>query len=76
MGIIDKSTCRLTCPHCGASETANVLDKGSNWSGSHWQSGAKFERFETSWFGGGSTEPNLILATCKQCGVAAQRSAS
>ncbi|MGB5234531.1 MAG: hypothetical protein WBN85_05060 [Candidatus Macondimonas sp.] len=71
MGIIDKTTYRLTCPQCGAAETANVLDKGSNW-----QSGATFKRFETSWSGGGSTEPDLISATCKQCGVAAQRSAS
>jgi hypothetical protein len=76
VGIIDKTTHRLTCPQCGASETADVLDKGSNWSGSHWQSGAKFERFETTWSGGGSTEPDLGSATCKQCGVAAQRSAS
>lgn len=76
MGIIDKTTYRLTCPQCDAVETANVLDKGSNWIGSHWQSGATFERFETSWSGGGSTEPDLISATCKQCGVAAQRSAS
>jgi hypothetical protein len=76
VGIIDKTTYRLTCPQCDAVETANVLDKGSNWSGSHWQSCATFERFETSWSGGGSTEPDLISATCKQCGVAAQRSAS
>ena len=76
MGIIDKTTYRLTCPQCGAAEMANVLDKGSNWSGSHWQSGATFERFETSWSGGGRIEPELLSATCKQCGVAAQRSAS
>lgn len=76
MGIIDKTTHRLTCPQCGASETANVLDKGSNWSGSHWQSGANFERFKTTWSGGGNTEPDLVSATCRQCGVAAQRSAS
>jgi hypothetical protein len=76
VGIIDKTTYRLTCPQCGTVETANVLDKGSNWSGSHWQSGATFERFETSWSGGGSTEPDLISASCKQCGVAAQRGAS
>jgi len=75
VGIIDKTTYSLTCPQCGAAATANVLDKGSNWSGSHWQSGATFERFETSWSGGGSTEPDLIAATCKQCGVAARRSA-
>lgn len=74
--MIDKTTHRLTRPQCGAVETAKVLDKGSNWSGSHWQSDATFERFETSWSGGGSTEPDLISATCKQCGVAAQRSAS
>ena len=76
MGIIDKTTYRLTCPQCGAAETAAVLDKGSNWSGSHWQSGAKFEQFETAWSGGGGTEPDLISATCNQCGVAAQRSTS
>jgi len=76
VGIIDKTTYRLTCPKCGAVEKANVLDKGSNWSGSYWQSGATFERFETSWSGGGSTEPDLTSATCRQCGVAAQRSAS
>ena len=76
MGIIDKTTYRLACPQCGSGETANVLDKGSNWSGSHWQSRATFERFETSWSGGGSNEPALISATCKQCGVAAQRSPS
>ncbi len=73
MGIIDKTTHRLTCPQCGASETANVLGKGSNWSGSHWQSGANLGRFETTWSGGGSTEPDLVSATCKQCSVPAQR---
>lgn len=41
MGNIDKTTHRLTRPQCGASETANVLDKGSNWSGSHWLSPPK-----------------------------------
>lgn len=75
MGIIDKTIYRLTCPQCGVSETATVLDKGSSWSGSHWQSGTKFERFDTAWSGGGDTEPNLISATCKQCDVDAQRSA-
>lgn len=76
MGIIDKTTYLLTCPQCGASEAGDVLDKGSNWSGSRWQSDATFERFETSWSGGDSTEPDIVSATCKQCGVAAQRSAS
>lgn len=73
MGIIDKTTHRLTCPQCGASETADVLDKGSNWSGSHWQSSAKFERFDTTWSGGGSVEPDLVSATCRLCSVPAQR---
>ena len=35
MGIIDQTTYTLTCPKCGASESQKVLDKGSNWSGSH-----------------------------------------
>ena len=73
MGIIDKTTHLLTCPQCGASETANVLDRGSNWIGSHWQRGANFERFETTWSGGGDTGPDLVSATYKQCSVPAQR---
>lgn len=76
MGTIDKTTYRLTCPQCGTTETGVILDKGSNWSGSHWQSGAKFDQFETSWSGGGSTEPDLVSATCSRCGAAAQQRTS
>ncbi len=71
MGIIDKTTYRLTCSRCGAHETASVLDKGSSWGGSHWQSSAKFEQFEISWSGGGNTEPVITSAICKRCGTAA-----
>lgn len=75
MGIIDQTNYRLSCPQCGSAETAKVLDKGSNWSRPNWQRGAKFDHFETVWSGGGSTEPGLVSATCKQCGVAAQNNA-
>ena len=63
MGIIDQTTYTLTCPKCGASESQKVLDKGSNWSGSWWQSGASFTHFQTTWDGeGGSVEPKLSIA--------------
>ncbi len=67
MGIIDKTTYTLTCPKCGAVEVATILDKGSNWGGPHWQSAARFSQFDTTWEGGGSREPELKSATCKQC---------
>ena len=72
MGIIDKTTYRLSCPACGTEETASVLDKGSGWGGSHWQSGVSFSSFDTSWSGGVKQEPKLTSAKCKRCGGAAQ----
>lgn len=38
MSIIDSTSCTLTCAICGKAETHKVLDKGSGWSGSYWQS--------------------------------------
>lgn len=76
MGIIDKSNYKLSCAKCGTEETGSVLDKGSGWGGSHWQSGATFLLFDTSWAGGGKQEPKLTSAVCKECGGAAQVSSS
>lgn len=67
MGVIDKKVYTLRCPDCGASERAVVLDKGSMWSGSHWQGSAPFTLFITAWRGGGKEEPQLVTAGCKQC---------
>ncbi|GAJ68027.1 ras GTPase-activating-like protein IQGAP1 [Edwardsiella piscicida] len=67
MGIIDKSTYTLKCPNCEIVETLAILDKGSNWGGSHWQSGGSFQHFHTEWQGGGLTEPSLKIAKCKVC---------
>ena len=67
MGIIDKTTYTLTCQHCDTKEVSSVLDKGSNWSGSSWQSGTTFELFDTTWNGGQKQEPTLEKATCKKC---------
>ncbi len=67
MGIIDKTKYKLRCESCGVDEQSAVLDKGSNWGGSSWQSGTKFENFETEWVGGGITEPELIDAKCNKC---------
>ena len=71
MGTIDKTVYKLTCPKCSSSETSAVLDKGSGWSGSWWQSSATFLQFDTEWTGGAEVEPTLVSATCKKCGTAA-----
>lgn len=68
MGTIDSTSYTLGCATCGTTEAKRVLDKGSGWGGSSWQSGADFEKFETMWSGGGAKEPDLALATCKKCG--------
>jgi hypothetical protein len=68
MGTIDKTIHKLTCETCRIVEEVEVLDKGSNWGGSHWQNGENFENFETSWDGGGKTEPHIITAVCRHCG--------
>lgn len=72
MGVIDKTTYTLRCESCEIEEESSILDKGSNWSGSNWQSEAEFKNFGTSWKGGGRTEPELISARCKQCGRVAK----
>ena len=72
MGIIDKTIHKLSCEDCHIEEEQKVLDKGSGWSGSSWQSGVDFRHFETSWFGGGKTEPDITKATCKKCGKLAK----
>lgn len=73
MGVIDKTTYELTCPNCKQTEKASVLDRGSGWGGSNWGGGAVFDYFETQWEGaGGSAEPKLLAAFCKQCKTEAQ----
>ena len=69
MGTIDRTDYKLSCPKCNITESATVLDHGSNWNGSWWQSEARFSNFETQWIGGGSKEPELISAKCKHCGA-------
>jgi hypothetical protein len=73
MGIIDKCTYTLSCELCGISEEKSVLDKGSGWSGSFWNSPPKFASFSTEWNGnGGPEEPELVSAKCATCGNPAE----
>ena len=74
MGTIDSCSYTLACLICKTSETRAILDKGSNWSGSHWQHGAEFDGFITEWTGAGKDEPRLESAKCILCGSEAQRS--
>lgn len=71
MGIIDKCTYTLTCAKCGATESSSVVDSGSGWGGSSWDSGTEFSGFNTEWNGGDRKEPDLQSASCKQCGIPA-----
>ena len=67
MGIIDKIVFSLHCASCNTSEEITVLDNGSNYGNSHWQSGAIFNKFNVSWLGGDNTEPVITEAACKKC---------
>lgn len=71
MGVIDKTTYKLRCAACDVTEVKSVLDRGSMWSGSHWESGPAFEHFRTSWEGSGSSEPELKASSCQTCGASA-----
>jgi hypothetical protein len=66
MGTIDKYWVRLSCNHCGASETSVASEKGSAW-GSSWESLDAFTKFETTLSGGGYEPPDIISAICKTC---------
>lgn len=71
MGIIDETTYKLRCSKCSNIESLTILDKGSTFGGSSWESGKAFACFETDLAGGGAHPPKLTKATCKTCGTAA-----
>ena len=66
--MIDSLIFSLTCRHCKTTEKSRLVDRGSGWSGSSWDSSADFSNFETTWSGGGFITPELLSAKCKQCG--------
>lgn len=70
MGVIDKTTHKLTCDECGISEQVTMLDKGSAWGGSAWQEGKSFENFDVAWKTIVGGEPRVDKAKCKRCGAA------
>jgi hypothetical protein len=74
MGTIDSTLHTVECATCSTSEDRKILDKGSQWSGSHWQSRVEFELFQIVWRGGGDTEPEIVSAQCKACGAVASHS--
>ena len=51
MGIIDSTIHRVSCPSCGASEEVKILDRGSSWGGSQWQTGVALAKFDVKWTG-------------------------
>ncbi len=65
MGTIDGENITLTCPACGATETCRILDKGSGWGGSHWQT-PTFERFDITLSGSATTYYN-VSGVCVAC---------
>lgn len=71
MGIIDQTTFKLFCSVCGVSEVVVAYQKGSQFSGGHWQGSVDFSRFRASWSGGGVDEPKITQAICGACGASA-----
>lgn len=71
MGTMDSTIHKLSCKNCNIQEEARILDKGSNWGGSHWQNGPEFTKFQVTWKGGDKTEPTIVTAICRKCGASA-----
>lgn len=71
MGVIDKLWIKITCEHCGCSETLSVLDKGSSYGGSHWGNPSPSTKFSVVFEGGGTTEPTITSAKCVACNCTA-----
>jgi hypothetical protein len=69
MGTLDSTTHSFNCQFCKISELIKILDKGSTWGGSHWQKGPELKHFDVIWKGGNKIEPEILSATCKQCGT-------
>ena len=69
MGIIDKASYKFTCPQCGITETATILDKGNRYSGSDWQSGPSLAHFNISWKRDEYSEPQIESVSCKECRI-------
>lgn len=68
MGVIDSTIHRLECTKCEVFEEHKILDKGSQYGGSHWDSGCEFQKFNTTWDGeSGKKEPSMTDAVCKDC---------
>ena len=72
MGTIDTLWFKVTCGECQASESVNVRDKGSGWSGSSWNEVGQLEKFRVSATGGGKLTPKIESATCNACGSEAE----
>ena len=76
MGINDQITYTLTCQKCAQVEKKKVLDKGSSFGGSSWQSGVVFSEFDVTWTRGGIYEPSIAKTLCKKCDIAANISST
>jgi hypothetical protein len=71
MGIVDKKSYTLKCPNCQKVEKGLVVDKGSTWNGSSWSNRCNFQFFNVQWSDSDSMEPNIVNASCVECGSAA-----
>jgi len=68
MGSIDRMWVKVSCEDCGVSQTNSSTDKGSGWSGSHWNDLGDFSDFDVTVSGSGKSEPTVSAGTCKKCG--------
>ena len=72
MGTIDRITYTLKCPRCGAEEKISASDKGSMWSGSHWNELPAPKLFDGILTGGERETPKIADPQCKTCKVSAE----
>ncbi|WP_156882869.1 hypothetical protein [Rhodovulum sp. P5] len=72
MGIIDSTYFRIRCPQCGTVNIAETHQRGSNWSPGSWGSISGGGDFSLSVKDDDVSGPDIVSATCKQCGEAAE----
>lgn len=71
MGTVDKTTHKLTCEKCGATETVTVYEEGSGYRSS-WQEPPATANFSVTWEENKWREPRVVAAKCNACGADAK----
>lgn len=68
MSVLDSIIYSIKCNACSNEESIKLLDKGSIYSGSCWQSGYESIKFNIIWSGGYKEIPYPEVKLCNMCG--------